>query len=239
MLTHSSAFRRALVPPSRSAGREGTFTPYCNAMEKIMPREIIPVTTATIEGAEKLTCNARDLHAFLGAGRDFSNWIKGRIAKYEFVEDVDFIRFANSGESTSGGDNRTIDYTLSLDMAKELAMVENNKRGREIRRYFIACERRAREIRANEKMTIYDYAEELLASRKRLEVAEKCIDMIKPRTPIGTISKITGRPRNRIVPAYPRSDRTTIKIPAEYRHLFNYLQMTNQTFLLESDNDDV
>ncbi len=73
----------------------------------------------------------------------------------------------------------------------------------------------------------------LIALVDRLRLADECLDLIKPRTPIGTISKTTGRPRNKIVPAYPRSDRTTIKVPREYRHLFNYMQMTNQTFLLD------
>ncbi len=202
-----------------------------------MPSEMIPVTAVALEGAEKLTCNARDLHAFLEVGRDFSTWIKERIAKYGFLEHVDFIRFTNSGEPTSGGDNRTIDYALTLDMAKELAMVENNERGREIRRYFIACERRARDVSAK-PMSIYEYAEALLAERDHRLLAEECIDLIKPTTPLGTISKATGRPRNRLVRSYPRSDRATIKIPPEYRHLFNYLRMTNQTFLLEDADAD-
>lgn len=74
----------------------------------------------------------------------------------------------------------------------------------------------------------------LIALVDRLKLADECLDLVKPRTPLGTISKITGRPRNRIVPAYPRSDRLTIEIPVEYRHLFNYLEMTNQTSLLKN-----
>lgn len=83
--------------------------------------------------------NARDLHAVLGVGRDFSNWIRSRIKKFGFVENVDYQSFAQIGEREIGATVR-IDYALSLNMAKELAMIENNEKGRQVRRYFIECE---------------------------------------------------------------------------------------------------
>ena len=66
-------------------------------------------------------------------GKDFSNWIKARIIKFGFQENQDFIVVANSGENPFGG-RPTIDYHISLDMAKELSMVENNEKGREARK---------------------------------------------------------------------------------------------------------
>lgn len=63
-------------------------------------------------------------------GRDFTNWIKDRIAKYGFSEGSDFIKvLANSGENPWGGRPST-EYHLSLDMAKELSMVERNEKGK-------------------------------------------------------------------------------------------------------------
>ena len=79
----------------------------------------------------------------MGVGRDYSNWIKDRISKYDFKENQDFIVFANSGENPQGG-RPTIEYALSLDMAKEVCMVENNEKGRIARRYFIEVEKRYR-----------------------------------------------------------------------------------------------
>ena len=49
---------------------------------------LIPVTIGEIGGQRIPTSNARDLHAFLEVGKDFSNWIKDRIEQYEFVEDA-------------------------------------------------------------------------------------------------------------------------------------------------------
>ena len=77
---------------------------------------------------------------FIGSKQDFSDWIKARIAKYEFVQGVDFIDHKVMGQYNQVV---TIDYFLTIDTAKEIAMVENSDKGREIRRYFIECERRA------------------------------------------------------------------------------------------------
>jgi phage anti-repressor protein len=117
---------------------------------------LIPVVPGNISGHAAQLVDARQLHEFLGVGRDFSNWIKGRIQEYEFVEKQDYL-LAKSGEKHQldspnpanqewGGDRRSIDYFLTLDMAKELAMVERTPRGRQARRYFIECERQLRQL---------------------------------------------------------------------------------------------
>ena len=75
--------------------------------------------------------DARSLHAWLGAKWAFSHWIKTRIETYGFEEGADYLRI--SAKIKPGrGRNRT-DYLLSRDMAKELAMVENNEIGRKTR----------------------------------------------------------------------------------------------------------
>ena len=89
------------------------------------------------------TVNARELHAFLESKRDFSTWIKDRITEYEFIENKDFVCTTNSGSKGRGGHNR-IEYFISLDMAKELSMVERNDKGKQARLYFIECERIAK-----------------------------------------------------------------------------------------------
>ena len=51
----------------------------------------------------KKAVNARDLHAFLESKRDFSNWIKDRIERYDLVENVDYVVFNKFGENPNGG----------------------------------------------------------------------------------------------------------------------------------------
>ena len=55
-------------------------------------QELIALNTIDFDGSEQQTVNARELHEFLEVGRDFSNWMKDRIAQYDFVEGVDFIK---------------------------------------------------------------------------------------------------------------------------------------------------
>jgi len=88
-------------------------------------------------------CNARDLHTVLENGDHFATWIKERIEKYGFTEGEDYFGKSRNRSDGRPGRQRT-DYHLTLDMAKELAMVENNDKGRQVRRYFIAVEKAAR-----------------------------------------------------------------------------------------------
>lgn len=86
--------------------------------------------------------DARELHEKLESKRDFSNWITDRIEKYDFIENIDFTTILLK---STGGRPR-IEYALTLDTAKEIAMVENNEQGRKIRRYFIEVEKKARNM---------------------------------------------------------------------------------------------
>jgi phage anti-repressor protein len=108
--------------------------------------ELIKVSVVKIGENSVKSVSARDLHEKLKVGRDFSTWIKGRIQKYSFVEYEDYILTVpqNGGAGKMGlfdGSDK-IEYFITLDMAKELAMIENNPIGRNIRKYFIELEKR-------------------------------------------------------------------------------------------------
>ncbi len=87
--------------------------------------------------------DARTLHKELKVGKDFTTWIKGRISKYEFVENEDYKLDSPKrvNQNSHGGDRKSKIYSLTLDMAKELSMVENNKIGRISRKYFISIDK--------------------------------------------------------------------------------------------------
>ncbi|MDA3463493.1 antA/AntB antirepressor family protein [Acinetobacter sp. AOR41_HL] len=103
--------------------------------------QVLDLVEVDIGGDKQFAVDARSLHSFLEVGRDFANWIKQRISKYKFQENVDFVlTVAKTGVRSNVVQK---DYSLSLDMAKELCMVENNDKGREARRYFIRCEKLA------------------------------------------------------------------------------------------------
>lgn len=103
-------------------------------------RQLIPISQARLNDEAVPTINARELHRYLGVRAAFKDWIARRIEDYDFQEGKDFCSFLS--ESTGGRPSR--EYSISLDMAKELAMVERTAKGKEARQYFIECERQAR-----------------------------------------------------------------------------------------------
>lgn len=114
----------------------------------------IAVIPKSMGDSEIQTVNARELHEFLEVGRDFSNWIKDRSADY--IENADYILLAKIGVQSDkqGGHNR-IDYYISLDMAKELCMLERNAKGKQARQYFIEIEKKYKQL-ANKPMSMLD-----------------------------------------------------------------------------------
>jgi len=110
---------------------------------------LIPIVPTTLNGQPSQMVDARLLHEFLGVRRDFTTWIKGRIEEFDFEMGLDFVSFdsPNPGNQVShGGDRKSKAYFLTLDMAKELAMVERTPKGRQARRYFLDCERQLRQL---------------------------------------------------------------------------------------------
>lgn len=137
-------------------------------------QDLIPIKDGRIGAEQRQTVDARDLHAFLDVKSEFRNWIKNRIEQFGFVQGVDFA----AGNFLPGSD-RT-DYHLTIDMAKELSMVERNAKGKEARLYFIECERRARQAHPAIPQT-YAEALQLAADQARqLEHQAKQIEAAKP-----------------------------------------------------------
>lgn len=100
--------------------------------------ELITIGQAQFGEKTVPAVNARELHAYLGSGQEFRHWIKNRIEQYGFVRHADYV----TAEKPIRGAT-AVEYYISIDMAKELAMVERNEQGKRARQYFIECERRA------------------------------------------------------------------------------------------------
>lgn len=97
--------------------------------------QLISIHKEQTIGAEINSADARELHAFLNSEQEFANWIKNRITQYGFIENQDYII-----KITYTGRRPRKEYFITLSMAKELCMVENNAKGKEARQYFIKCE---------------------------------------------------------------------------------------------------
>ena len=134
---------------------------------QLMENSIIPIYQGrAINGdyAHEQLVNARELWENLHVGRDFATWIKDRIERYGFIEGTDFSPI----QRKSTGGRPATEYFLTMDMAKEIAMVENNEIGRMIRKYLIEVEKRYRELLLErtkakaERRTLTDIIKELV-----------------------------------------------------------------------------
>lgn len=102
----------------------------------------ITLSQAKIGDELTQTVNARDLHAELGVKRDFSNWIKAQILRADLLENTDYLTYAEKGV---GGQFDSIEYHLTVDAAKNVALLSNTPIGKEVRKYFIEIEKAYRE----------------------------------------------------------------------------------------------
>ncbi|MCP4668096.1 MAG: phage antirepressor Ant, partial [Deltaproteobacteria bacterium] len=105
--------------------------------------ELIKVQKREINGENINSVNARELWVFLESKQQFGNWINKRINQYDFTEGIDFTKFNYFIKRETGSTTRT-EYIVSIDMAKELSMVEKNEKGKQARKYFIECEKIAK-----------------------------------------------------------------------------------------------
>ena len=143
-----------------------------------MSNELFALVAQSIGEETQQTVNARELHSFLEVGKDFSTWIKDRIEKYGFVEDVDYVKIDSPKTGNQkGGDRRSIEYYISLSMGKEIGMVERTEKGREVRHYFIECEKRLKETRQQMELAIPQTLPEAL--RLAADLAEKNQQLIE------------------------------------------------------------
>lgn len=97
--------------------------------------EIITINFDT----ENPTVSARELHKALEIGTEFRKWFP-RMTEYGFVENQDFKRVSQKCH-TLGGEQEIVDYDISVDMAKEICMLQRTEKGKQCRTYFIDLEK--------------------------------------------------------------------------------------------------
>lgn len=139
--------------------------------------ELIPITVATIGGEEVNAVSARVLHASLGNKDAFAHWIKDRIEQFGFLEGQDFVTF---WENSQKGRPRK-EYVVSIRMAKELCMVERNEKGKQVRLYFIECEKIAKQKTA--LALPEDYATALRALADQVDKTKQLEAKVKEDAP--------------------------------------------------------
>lgn len=120
-----------------------------------MVEELIPISQKN----GRNVVSARDLYAFLECSERFQSWFDRQV-KYGFEENVDYVgcEFFNTLAN-----QELTDYAITLDMAKEISMIQRSDKGKQARRYFIECEKRLQNLYSvQDKMIAIEYASRIL-----------------------------------------------------------------------------
>jgi anti-repressor protein len=179
-------------------------------------KELIKIQESSIDGGIVKTVSARDLHDFLEVKKDFSDWIKDQIDRADLLQGIDFIIFPQKGEY---GSRPKIEYYVTIDAGKNIAMMSGTTKGKEVRAYFIDCEKRLKSVIAlpdfnNPVLAARAWADEVeakqIAQTKAIEL-QKRIDVEKPKVEfaeairatnacidVGVFAKLIGWGRNRL-----------------------------------------
>lgn len=132
------------------------------------------------ENNEQLV-SGRELYEFLEVATPYTQWFE-RMVEYGFTENVDFIGLSQKSEKPQGG-RPTIDHVMTIDMAKEISMIQRTEKGKQARQYFIQVEK---EYRKELKKTLSDPREQLRLfyqfgeqTAVRVDAIEKDVSILK------------------------------------------------------------
>lgn len=90
--------------------------------------------------ADHPTVSARELYEGLEITDRFSRWFE-RMTGYGFQESEDFTSVKSSTLVNHGAERELIDYEISIDMAKQICMLQRTEKGRQYRQYFLDLEK--------------------------------------------------------------------------------------------------
>lgn len=147
-------------------------------------REAIDMNFPIIQQNQDLVqaVSARDLHEFLNSGERFSRWFDRQL-QFGFELDSDYIERTFMHATTN---KEMQDYFISINMAKEVSMIQRSDEGRQVRKYFIECERKA--MQSSTAPTLPDFTNPALAARAWADeveakmVAQEQLAIAAPKT---------------------------------------------------------
>lgn len=169
--------------------------------------ELIPLHTRN----DAQAVMGRDLHTFLEVDTEYRHWIK-RMIDYGFEEGKDYAVKNDRVQDSLGRERDAVGHVLSLDMAKEISMIQRTNKGKQARQYFIECEKRAKAPRIDgseiTRLELIQIAMNAETERLALEVKNK---ELAPKAdayesfidttgkyPVGTVAKMLGMGQNKL-----------------------------------------
>lgn len=142
--------------------------------------ELIPVKQ---NDDGEMTFSGRDLYDFLEVTERYGNWFE-RMLKYGFVEGIDFTTVKSFTVVNNGAKREITDHHMTIDMAKEISMLQRNDKGKIARRYFLHVEKMW-----NSPEMIVQRAMQI--QQRKIEKLEQQIEQDKRYTDFGKVVSVS------------------------------------------------
>lgn len=144
---------------------------------KIIENELVPVyETSTGERVVYGT----ELYEVLEVKSKFADWIKNRLNDCEAMENEDFQTFSKKIEKG----RPSVEYIIKLDTAKEMAMLERNEKGKQVRRYFIQIEKKYKESKSADLSDLSVELQAIIMHDKKIQRIESRMDKLEYDIPL-------------------------------------------------------
>ena len=139
-----------------------------------------------IEREGRQLVSGRELHEFLEIRTKYKDWFR-RMVEYGFEEEIDFIRVAQKRATNNLKNPVTtvINHAISLDMAKEISMIQRTEKGKIARQYFINCEKKLKEVKKLSPMELMELQFKALKEQKeKISQVENRVDKLEEDMPL-------------------------------------------------------
>ena len=139
-----------------------------------------------IEREGRQLVSGRELHEFLEIRTKYKDWFR-RMVEYGFEEEIDFIRVAQKRATNNLKNPVTtvIDHAISIDMAKEISMIQRTEKGKAARQYFINCEKKLKEVKKLSPMELMELQFKALKEQEeKIAQVENKVDKLEEDMPL-------------------------------------------------------
>ena len=139
-----------------------------------------------IEREGRQLVSGRELHEFLEIKTKYKDWFR-RMVEYGFEEEIDFIKVAQKRATNNLKNPVTtvIDHAISIDMAKEISMIQRTEKGKTARQYFINCEKKLKEVKKLSPMELMELQFIALKEQKeKIAQVENRVDKLEEDMPL-------------------------------------------------------
>ena len=139
-----------------------------------------------IEREGRQLVSGRELHEFLEIRTKYKDWFR-RMVEYGFEEEIDFIRVAQKRATNNLKNPVTtvIDHAMSIDMAKEISMIQRTEKGKAARQYFINCEKKLKEVKKLSPMELMKLQFKALKEQEeKIAQVENRVDKLEEDMPL-------------------------------------------------------